>query len=83
MTLTEEILTISICAAATMLTRFLPFIIFRRGEAPKFIKYLGGALPGAVFAMLVVYCLKGISFVSAPFAIPEIISVLFVVLIHL
>lgn len=83
MTLAEEIITIAICAAGTMLTRFLPFIIFRKGDAPKFIRFLGNALPGAVFAMLVVYCLKGISFAAATTALPELISAAAVVLIHL
>ena len=32
MTHTQEILTIAICVAGTMATRFLPFLIFREGR---------------------------------------------------
>ena len=49
--------------AATMLTRFLPFLVFRPGKpTPRYILYLGKVLPPSVFALLVVYCLRTISF---------------------
>lgn len=68
----------------TMAMRFLPFIIFPAGKpTPKYISYLGRVLPGAIFAMLVVYCLKNVSFVSSPFGLPEIISIIVVVVLHL
>lgn len=84
MTLTQQIITIALCALATMLTRFLPFLIFSsHKEPPKFVKYIGAALPGAIFGMLVVYCLKGVSVTSYSYGLPELIGVLTVVLIHL
>ena len=50
MTLTEQILTIAMVVLGTMLTRFLPFLIFPAGrETPRYIQYLGRVLPGAVF----------------------------------
>ena len=53
MTLTQEIITISMCVLATVSTRALPFILFSsKRPTPKYIQYLGKALPGAVFAML-------------------------------
>ena len=58
MSLSEEIITISMCVIATLITRFLPFVLFsEKNETPKFIQYLGKALPAAIFALLVVYCL--------------------------
>ena len=67
-----------------MLLRFLPFFVFGSGkETPKFITYLGKYLPYAIMGMLVVYCLKGISFVTAPHGLPELIAVAAVVLLHL
>lgn len=49
-------------AAATMLTRFLPFLLFPQGRAiPGFIEYLGKALPYAAMGLLVVYCLKDVA----------------------
>ena len=84
MTVTQHIITISMVISGTVITRALPFLIFKEGqETPKFIQYLGKYLPGAVFAMLVVYCLKGVSFISAPFGIPEIIGIAVTVLLHL
>lgn len=77
-------LTIGVSAAVTIALRFLPFIIFSgKKETPKVITYLGKYLPYAVMAMLVVYCLKSVNILAAPFGIPELIGVLAVVLIHI
>ncbi len=76
MTGTQLFITVAIIAVGTALTRFLPFILFRADKpTPKFIKYLGRVLPPAVFGMLVIYCLKGISFVSESHGLPELIAV--------
>ena len=42
---------------------------------PKYIVYLGKALPCAVFGMLVVYCLKNVSLLSGTHGIPELIAI--------
>ena len=56
MNLLEMIVMIALVALTTMATRFAPFIIFKSDKAPpKFLGYLGRALPPAVFGMLVVY----------------------------
>ncbi len=61
----ELVLTILICAAVTLALRVLPFILFPGGkQPPKFITWLGGQLPRAVMAMLVVYCLKNVQFTT-------------------
>lgn len=84
MTLLQEIVTIGLCALATVLTRFLPFLIFRADKpAPKYIRYLGKALPAAIFGMLVVYCLKNVSVVTGNHGIPELIAIVSVVMLHL
>lgn len=55
----------------TMVTRFLPFIIFPEGkEPPEFISYLGKVLPYAVIGLLVVYCLKDVPG-SGTYGLPE------------
>ena len=74
---------VAVIAAVTALLRFLPFWIFAGRETPKFIAYLGKVLPFAVMGMLVVYCLRGVSFVSGTHGIPELVSVALVVLLHL
>ncbi len=74
---------ILVMAAVTAGLRFLPFVIFSKGrKVPEVVAYLGRVLPYAVMAMLVVYCLKGISFVKMPFGLPEMISVVLVVVLH-
>ena len=84
MTILQEILTIGLCALATMLTRFLPFFIFRADKpTPKYIGYLGKALPAAIFGMLVVYCLKNVDVTAGSHGLPELISIALVVVLHL
>ena len=84
MTLSEEIITIGMCVLATLLTRFLPFIVFsEKKKTPKFIEYLGKALPAAIFALLVVYCLKNVDVTAGSHGIPEFISVAAVTVLHL
>lgn len=84
MTLVQQIITIAVCALGTMATRFLPFLIFSGSKpTPPFIKYLGQALPTAVFGMLVVYCLKDVDFLAAPHGLPEMLAIAVTVALHL
>lgn len=84
MTLTQQLITIAMISLGTMLMRFLPFIIFPAGKpTPKYIQYLGKVLPGAVFGMLVIYCLKNVSIITSPHGIPELIAIAVVVVLHL
>ena len=65
MTLTQQIITIAMVVLGTMITRFLPFLIFPAGkETPKYIQYVGKVLPAAVFGLLVVYCLRSVNLFS-------------------
>ena len=75
---------ILVIALVTAALRFIPFLIFNGNKpVPKFVDYLGRVLPYSIMAMLVVYCLKGISFVKAPFGLPEVISVVVVAVLHI
>ena len=75
---------ILVIAAVTAVLRFAPFFIFSGDQpVPEFINYLGRVLPYSIMAMLVVYCLKGISFAKVPFGLPEMISVILVVVLHI
>ena len=59
MTTTQQALTILLAVAGVLLTRFLPFVLFRPDRpTPPFILYLGKWLGPAVFGLLVVYCLR-------------------------
>ena len=76
MTTTQQLITILTCAIGTMLTRFLPFVVFSpKKPTPKYIRYLGRVLPGAVFSMLIVYCLKNVSFLTGTHGLPELIAI--------
>lgn len=84
MTSQQQIITIVILAVITFMTRALPFLIFPAGKpTPKYIQYLGKALPLAVFGMLVVYCLKDVRWLDGSHGIPEILGIAAVVLMHL
>lgn len=84
MSLSQQIITIAMCVLATMLSRFLPFIVFSdKRPTPKFIRYLGKALPAAVFGLLVVYCLKNVSILGGSHGLPELIAIAFTVALHL
>ena len=48
MTIAQQIITIALCIFGTMLTRFLPFIIFsEKRKTPEFVNYIGRYLPPA------------------------------------
>ena len=83
MTFTEQIITIAMVVLGTMVTRYLPFIIFPAGKpTPKYVKYLGKVLPPAVFGMLIIYCLKNVSIFTGSHGIPELIAIAVVVGLH-
>ena len=76
-------LIIAVAGAVTLLLRFLPFLIFGgKRETPPYIVYLGKVLPYAIMGMLVIYCLRGISFTAAANILPELIACAVVVLAH-
>lgn len=78
------LLQILVMALVTALLRFLPFLVFRNGDKrPAVITYLGTVLPYGVMGMLVVYCLKNVSLLAAPYGLPEFLAVAAVVGLHI
>ena len=77
-------ITIAMCTAATMLTRFLPFLIFssKDQQPPEVVRYLGRVLPAAIFGMLIIYCLKGVSVFTGSHGIPEAIAIAVTIALH-
>ena len=50
MTIPQQLITIALCILGTMITRYLPFLIFSdKKPTPQYILYLGKALPCAIF----------------------------------
>lgn len=79
----QTFLTILAITLGTMLTRFVPFLLFpETKEPPKVITYLGQTLPPAMMGLLVIYCLKNVSLTSSPHGIPEMLSIFSVILLH-
>lgn len=79
----QLVITIGIIALGTFLIRALPFFLFPAGkETPRVVAYLGAALPSASIAMLVVYCFKKVSVFSGSHGLPELISAVFVIVVH-
>lgn len=72
-------LTVAVIALVTAALRFLPFVIWGNNKkTPHIIEKLGKTLPFAVMGMLVIYCLKDISFLSMDNFLPALISCLVV-----
>ncbi len=83
MTLTQRIITIIMIILGTMITRFLPFLIFRSNKpTPKYIQTLGKILPSAALGMLVIYCFKDVKFLSGSHGLPELLSAYLIVGLH-
>ncbi|HJD47020.1 MAG TPA: branched-chain amino acid transporter permease [Candidatus Mediterraneibacter norfolkensis] len=83
MTLTQQIITVAMVVLGTAVTRFLPFLVFPSGKpTPKYVQFLGKFLPAAVFGLLVIYSLKDVNVFSGSHGIPEMISILLVIALH-
>ena len=75
---------VAVVALVTAGLRFLPFLIFgEKRTTPPLITYLGQVLPYSIMGMLVIYCLKEVSVLHAPFGIPEAIGCAVVALLHI
>ena len=79
----HDVLLIVVAVLVTAATRFIPFLIFgEKRKTPPIIEYLGKVLPCAIMGMLVVYCLKDVSFLSSPYGLPELIACAVVAALH-
>ncbi|MDD2959811.1 MAG: AzlD domain-containing protein [Lachnospiraceae bacterium] len=75
----HDIILVLIMAAVTAGLRFVPFVLFPEGKPiPKLVQRLSRVLPCAVMGMLLIYCLKGVSVISWPFGLPELIAMVIV-----
>lgn len=74
---------VAVIALVTIALRFAPFLIFGgKKKTPEIITYLGKVLPYAIMGMLVVFCLKGITPLTFPHGLPELIASVVVILLH-
>jgi branched-subunit amino acid transport protein AzlD len=82
MTDLHAVLMVAVIALVTIALRFLPFLLLGRRETPKFIAYLGKVLPFSIMGMLVVYCLRHISFAALNTFLPEVLACALVIGVH-
>ena len=83
LTASQTLITVLAVALGCMITRFAPFVIFPDSkEPPEVVTWLGKVLPAAMMGLLVVYCLKGVSWLSAPHGAPELMAIAAVVALH-
>ncbi len=84
MSFKQQIITVGLIILATVIMRFLPFVLFPDNKpTPKFIHYLGTVLPAAVFGLLMIYALKGVSLLQGSHGIPELIAIVITAAVHL
>ena len=84
MTVSQQLITIAMVVLGTMITRYLPFLLFPEGrKTPGCIRYLGKVLAPAVFGLLVVYCLKNVSVLEGSRGILELLGILVTAGLHL
>lgn len=80
----HQLITVGLIILATVIMRFLPFVLFPDNKpTPRFIHYLGIVLPGAVFGLLMVYALKGVSILGGSHGLPELIGIAVTAAVHL
>ena len=73
-----------ICAGVTLALRALPFACFGgKGGVPGWLASLGNALPPAIMAALVVYCLKSVPVGTFADGAKQLLAGAVVVAVHL
>ncbi len=72
----HTLLLILVIAAFTALLRALPFLVFNgKREPPGYVMFLGDRLPAAIIGMLIVYCLRDMSFGAVSEWLPALLGV--------
>lgn len=77
----HSLVLVIVMGVVTMILRFLPFLVFSN-NTPAPILYLGKVLPYSIMAMLVVYCLRNIDFLSGSHGIAEVSATILVIVLH-
>jgi branched-subunit amino acid transport protein AzlD len=74
---------LAVLAAATMLTRFLPFWLPARFTESRFVTVAKRSLPAVILLLLTIYSVKDTPVLTAPWGLPEALSLAVVVGLHL
>jgi len=79
----QMLATITVIALATFATRVLPFLCFGSREPPAMLSTIEKNLPPMILLLLVIYCLKDVQWLAAPYGIPELFTIGVVAGLHL
>lgn len=80
----NALMIVAVAALCTFLTRVFPFLFFgKNGRLSETFTRLGKTLPQAVIAILVIYCIRGTDFRAAGHFLPQFISIVVVIALHL
>ena len=71
----QMLVTIAIIALATFATRVLPFLCFGSREPPAILSTIEKNLPPMILLLLVIYCLKDVQWLTAPYGLPELFTI--------
>lgn len=83
MTTWQGVVTVLMAVLGTIITRFLPFVLFSESKKPPhIIDYLGNVLPYAMTGLLMVYSLKNVNPFAGSHGIPEAIAIAAIVVLH-
>lgn len=84
MSLWQGVVTVLMAVLGTVITRFLPFVLFPESKRPpRLVEYLGNMLPYAMTGLLVVYSLKDVRWDGGTWGMPEASAIAVVVIMHL
>jgi branched-subunit amino acid transport protein AzlD len=83
LTLVQALLGTLVGAAVIFSTRLFPFALFSKKDPPAIIRFIEKYIPSMIMAILVVYCLKDISFTTAPYGMPYYIALAVTIALHL
>jgi branched-subunit amino acid transport protein AzlD len=78
----QMFVTITVIALATFATRALPFICFGSREPPAILSVIEKNLPPMILLLLVIYCLKDVQWLAAPYGVPELFTICIVAGLH-
>lgn len=81
---TQALLVLITLSLVTILLRELPYMLFKGDRPiPKWLEYLGKVLPFACMGMLLVYCLKDLSFTAVSGFVPELLACGVILLLYI
>lgn len=83
MTFFQQLITIGMVILGTVLTRFVPFLVFPSQEkTPAYILYLSRVLTPAIFGLLVIFSIKDTQWMVVFDLVPKLVAILLVILLH-